>query len=192
MFERPYPNKCRCSSNNILGFNIKSGLLKFAVHNEIANPIFGHVQATWTCTCTFALFPSSGFSSILKKCLASVCTRTSRFSKMHHVTIINQHLTKTRHPHCNVTPGFSNVSTSGSMFEKLSVDRSWWKKDVFSDWSAFLWRDWVTSSDWAEPATLYMSEWARPDARTSERVNSSSSVNRRVRKWGGRHSAGEL
>lgn len=31
-----------------------------------------------------------------------------------------------------------------------------------------------------------------PDTRTSERVNSSSSVNRRVRKRGGRHSAGEL
>lgn len=46
--------------------------------------------------------------------------------------------------------------------------------------------------DWTEPASLYMREWVRPDARTSEWVNTSSSVNRRVRKWGGRHSAGEL
>lgn len=139
-------------------------LLNFAVHAEILNPIFGHVQATWARTCTFAPFPPSGFSSVLKKCFARARSRKSRFSNSashdNHKSALDKNSPSTLQCETGI---FTFIHFGEHFFEKLPVkDRNMMRKDAFSDLSAFTRRDWVTSSDWAEPATLYMSEWARP------------------------------
>lgn len=132
-------------------------------HIEISNPIFGRVQATWACTCTFA--PFLAFHQFWGKCFAGICTRKTRFSKMHHVT-------KTPHPHCNVTQGVSNFCH----FWKASCGLSKngrprvMKKGVFSDLSAFMWRDWVTQG-WLGWASNSVHERVSKRGRIREQVS---------------------